>query len=212
MNKPFNFDVEQLNILNLVEALLLATPSRLTLQSIANLVNEYYLESGKLIQPLTLENFKQILESLQEKWQTHYLQLNFNKQGWQFLTSITIAPLIDKLYEEKPQKYSKAMMETLATIVYKQPVTRGDIEAIRGVSIAPQMLKTLEQRGWIEVIGQREVPGRPNLYATTQQFLYDLNMDSLANFPALKEQTLIEDAEKLSASIEKAVKIENRRM
>jgi segregation and condensation protein B len=94
---------------------------------------------------------------------------------------------IDRLNPQKPPRYSRAVMETLAIIAYRQPVTRGDIEEIRGVAVASQILKTLEARAWIEVIGTRDVPGKPELFATTQQLLDDLNLRSLHELPALEE-------------------------
>jgi segregation and condensation protein B len=106
---------------------------------------------------------------------------------------------LDRLNPEKPPKYSRAVMETLAIIAYRQPVTRGDIEDIRGVTVATQIVKQLEDRGWVEAIGYRESPGRPALFATTKQFLDDLGLASLEQLPLMADGTL--DAEQLAASM-----------
>ncbi len=100
--------------------------------------------------------------------------------GWRFQTRAEFLPYLERLKQEKPPKYSRAVMETLAIIAYRQPVTRGDIEDIRGVAVSPNVVKTLEERGWIDVVGHRDTPGRPALYATTKQFLDDLGLRSLS--------------------------------
>src|SRR5690606_2955936 len=105
--------------------------------------------------------------------------------GWRFQARADYAPYIARLTPERPQRYSRACMETLAIIAYRQPVTRGDIEQLRGVAVNSAIMRTLLERNWIDVVGQREVPGRPSLYATTRTFLDDLNLQSLADLPAL---------------------------
>jgi segregation and condensation protein B len=107
--------------------------------------------------------------------------------GWRFRSRPEAQKFLDRLNPEKPPKYSRAVLETLAIIAYKQPVTRGDIEEIRGVTVSPGILKALEARGWIDVIGHREVPGRPEIFATTKSFLDDLNLRSLEELPPLSE-------------------------
>jgi segregation and condensation protein B len=107
--------------------------------------------------------------------------------GWRFQTRVEIMPWLSRLKNEKPPRYSRALLETLAIIAYRQPVTRGDIEEIRGVAVNPAIVKTLEERGWIEVVGHRDVPGRPALFATTQRFLSDLGLSALDQLPALPE-------------------------
>ncbi|CAM8785455.1 hypothetical protein NCM_04297 [Burkholderia pseudomallei] len=107
--------------------------------------------------------------------------------GWRFQSKPAMRTYLDRLHPEKPPKYSRAVLETLAIIAYRQPVTRGDIEEIRGVTVNTQVVKQLEDRGWIEVIGHRDVPGRPALYATTKQFLDDLGLKALDDLPALEE-------------------------
>jgi segregation and condensation protein B len=107
--------------------------------------------------------------------------------GWRFQTRAEVQPFLDRLNPEKPPRYSRAVLETLAVIAYRQPVTRGDVEDIRGVAVNSQIVKTLEERGWIEVVGHKDVPGRPALFATTRQFLSDLNLRALAELPPLPE-------------------------
>ncbi|MBR0564851.1 SMC-Scp complex subunit ScpB [Azoarcus sp. L1K30] len=113
--------------------------------------------------------------------------------GWRFQTRPAFQVYLDRLKEEKPPRYSRAVMETLAIIAYRQPVTRGDIEDIRGVTVSPGVLKTLESRGWIDVVGHRDTPGRPALFATTRRFLDDMGLRSLTELPALTEIERIMD-------------------
>jgi segregation and condensation protein B len=122
------------------------------------------------------------------------------KTGWRFQTREDVKRYLEQMNPEKPPKYSRATMETLAIIAYKQPVTRGDIESIRGVTVSTQVIKALEDRGWIESIGHRDAPGRPALWATTPQFLADLNLASLSELPALddeKDQQLADELQKV---------------
>jgi segregation and condensation protein B len=107
--------------------------------------------------------------------------------GWRFRARPEMQQYLDRLNPQKPPRYSRAVMETLAIIAYRQPVTRGDIEEIRGVTVSSQILKTLEARGWIDVVGTRDVPGKPSLFATTRQLLDDLNLQSLQELPPLEE-------------------------
>jgi len=126
-----------------------------------------------------------LLCGLAERWQGRGIELTETASGWRFQTKPQVQTFLDRLHPEKPPKYSRATMETLAIIAYKQPVTRGDIEDIRGVTVSSQIVKQLEDRGWIEVIGHRDAPGRPGLYATTRHFLNDLSLQSLQQLPAL---------------------------
>ena len=115
------------------------------------------------------------------------IELKQVASGWRFQVKETVAPAISPLWEEKPQKYSRALLETLALIAYRQPITRGDIEQVRGVAVSSHIIKTLMERDWIQVVGHREVPGRPALYATTKTFLDYFNLKSLDELPSLKE-------------------------
>lgn len=126
-----------------------------------------------------------IIEELQQEWAQSGLELVCVAAGWRFQSRPEMAAYLDRLNPEKPQKYTRATLETLAIIVYRQPVTRGDMEDIRGVTIGSVLLKQLEDRGWVEVIGHRETVGRPALYATTRQFLDDFGLESLDQLPPL---------------------------
>jgi len=126
-----------------------------------------------------------VLAELQGDWQGRGIELVELAGGWRFQSRPEMREYLDRLNPEKPPKYSRAVLETLAIIAYRQPVTRGDIEDIRGVAVGTPILKQLEDRGWIDSIGYREAPGRPTLYATTRQFLDDLGLASLAELPAL---------------------------
>jgi len=137
--------------------------------------------------PLDGETVRKLLDELKADWSGRKVELAQVASGWRFQASPELQPYIDRLSPEKPPKYSRAVMETLAIIAYQQPVTRGDIEAIRGVAVSTNVVKTLEDRQWIEVVGHRETPGRPALYATTKTFLDDLGLRSLAELPPLAE-------------------------
>lgn len=133
------------------------------------------------------DTLRRLLDELQEAWTGRGVELVNLATGWRFQTRLDMQPYLSRLAEEKPPKYSRAVMETLAIIAYRQPVTRGDIEDIRGVAVSPGIIKTLEERGWIDVVGHRETPGRPALYATTKHFLDDLALSSLQELPPLEE-------------------------
>lgn len=137
--------------------------------------------------PLEAAFIEEVLRQLAEKYADSGIELNRVATGWRFRSRPELQEYLDKLNPQKPPRYSRAVMETLAIIAYRQPVTRGDIEDIRGVNVSPQVLKTLEGRSWIEVIGTRDTPGKPELFATTQQLLDDLNLRSLGELPALAE-------------------------
>ena len=126
-----------------------------------------------------------LLDELRLEWQDRPLELVQVASGWRFRTRAEYLPYLDKLNPEKPPKYSRAVLETLAIIAYRQPVTRGDIEDIRGVTVASQIIKVLEERGWVDVVGHRETPGRPALLATTKKFLDDLGLRSVTELPPL---------------------------
>ena len=137
--------------------------------------------------PLDGETVRKLLDELKQDWAGRKVELVQVATGWRFQAIPALQPYLDRLSPEKPPKYSRAVMETLAIIAYQQPVTRGDIEAIRGVAVSTNVVKTLEDRQWIEVVGHRETPGRPALYATTRTFLDDLGLRSLAELPPLAE-------------------------
>lgn len=133
-----------------------------------------------------------LLDELRAEWEPRPLELLQLANGWRFRTRAEYMPYLEKLNPEKPPKYSRAVLETLAIIAYRQPVTRGDIEDIRGVTVSTQVIKALEERGWIDVVGHRDTPGRPALLATTKKFLDDLGLRSVSELPPLEmmNQTL----------------------
>lgn len=130
---------------------------------------------------------QRLLADLQQDWQGRSAELVRLAGGWRFQTRADLQPWLDRLKETRAPRYSRAVLETLAIIVYRQPVTRGDIEQIRGVTVSSQIIKLLETRGWIDTIGHRDTPGRPALYATTRKFLDDLGLRSLTELPPLAE-------------------------
>ena len=137
--------------------------------------------------PLEQELIRKLLEEIRAAWAERSVELVRVASGWRFRAKPDLQPYLDRLSPEKPPRYSRAVMETLAIIAYQQPCTRGDIESIRGVAVSTYVIKALEDRQWIEAVGHRETPGRPALYATTKQFLDDLNLRSLSELPPLTE-------------------------
>ena len=159
----------------LIETALLTSPVALTVEDLSRLFDGR-LDSDAITHELgRLEFF----------WMDRGLRLELTQSGWRFQSAPEMAAALSKLTEEKPARYSRAVLETLAIIAYRQPATRGDIEEIRGVTVNPNVIRQLEERGWIEVIGHRESPGRPALFATTGSFLDDLGLRSLADLPPL---------------------------
>ena len=161
----------------IIEAALLASQEPLSLQSIRRLFDE----------DIGVDTLRRLLGELREEWTPRAVELVNLATGWRFQTRPEFQRFVDRLTPEKPPRYSRAVMETLAIIAYRQPVTRGDIEDIRGVAVSAQIIQSLENRGWIDVVGHREAPGRPALYATTKNFLDDLGLRSLQELPALEE-------------------------
>lgn len=133
------------------------------------------------------DTWRTLLDDLRRDWSNRGVELVQLASGWRFQTRPEYQAYIDRLKNERAPKYSRAVMETLAIIAYRQPVTRGDIEDIRGVAVSPNVLKVLEGRGWIDAVGHRDAPGRPALYATTRKFLDDLGLRSLTELPPLTE-------------------------
>ena len=166
----------------ILEAALLASPEPLQVQELKRLFD----------QELNVETLRKLLDELREEWAGRSVELVNLASGWRFQTRVQFRPYLERLLPEKAPRYSRAVMETLAIIAYRQPVTRGDIEDIRGVTVSTQIVQALENRGWIDAVGHRETPGRPALYATTRQFLDDLGLRSLQELPPLEEiaQTL----------------------
>jgi len=149
----------------------------------------------------SVANIHLLLQELQQDWSQRGLELVQLASGWRFQSCAAMRPYLDRLYPEKPPRYARATLETLAIIAYRQPVTRGDIEDIRGVTVNSLTIKQLEDRGWIEVIGHRDTVGRPALLATTRQFLDDLGLASLDQLPLLGDPaSAIDDVDRALAS------------
>lgn len=154
------------------------------------------------------DSIKMLLQTIQEQWQHRGAELVCIASGWRFQSRPAMRQYLERLNPEKPPKYSRATLETLAIITYKQPVTRGDIEDIRGVTVSSQIIKQLEDRGWIEVIGHRETLGRPALYATTRQFLDDLGLDSLSALPVIEGDAVEEKLAELVGNVQTSLRSE----
>lgn len=136
---------------------------------------------------LNADGVRALLDELRADWNDRGLELAALASGWRFQSAASMRTYLDRLNPERPPKYSRAVLETLAIIAYRQPVTRGDIEELRGVTVSTNVIKTLEERGWIETVGYRETPGRPALLATTREFLDDLGLRSLTELPPLQD-------------------------
>ena len=162
---------------SILEAALLTSPAPLDLGEMTRL-----FEAG-----VGADTVRVLLEELRGEWSHRAVELIALPTGWRFQSKAQFAPYLARLNPERAPKYSRAVMETLAIIAYRQPVTRGDIEDIRGVAVSPQIVKTLEEREWIEAIGHRDSPGRPAIFATTKNFLADLGLRSLDELPQLEE-------------------------
>ena len=161
----------------IIEAALLASQEPVALQALRRLFDE----------DIGADTLRRLLGELREEWSGRAVELVNLATGWRFQTRPEFQKFVDRLSPEKPPRYSRAVMETLAIIAYRQPVTRGDIEDIRGVAVSAQIVQSLEHRGWIDVVGHRDTPGRPALYATTKSFLDDLGLRSLQELPPLEE-------------------------
>ncbi|PQA52244.1 SMC-Scp complex subunit ScpB [Amnimonas aquatica] len=144
-------------------------------------------------------SLKAVLSALMADYEGRGVQLQQVASGWRFQVRTEVGPWVSRLWEERPQRYSRALLETLALIAYRQPITRSEIEDIRGVTVSTQIVKTLLERDWIRVAGHKEVPGRPALFATTRGFLDDFNLRSLADLPALAD---IRDLSEIAAELE----------
>jgi len=161
----------------IVEAVLLVSQEPLPLSELKKLFDE---------EPSS-DTLRRVLEDLRRDWQGRGVELTQVASGWRFRARPEIQKFIERLNPQKPPRYSRAVLETLAIIAYRQPCTRGDIEEIRGVVVSPNIIKALEVRGWIDIVGHKEVPGRPELFATTRAFLDDLNLSSLEELPPLED-------------------------
>ncbi|CAH1090663.1 SMC-Scp complex subunit ScpB [Candidatus Nitrotoga sp. 1052] len=171
--------IDAVQLKKILEVALLTTPEPLSLAELKKLSDA----------PVENHIIEKMLEQLAQEYTGSGVELNRVANGWRFRACPEMQPYLDRLNPQKPPRYSRAVMETLAIIVYRQPVTRGDIEEIRGVAVSAHILKTLEARGWIDIVGTRDTPGKPELFATTKQLLDDLNLRSLQELPPLEEMS-----------------------
>jgi segregation and condensation protein B len=168
-----------MEIKKIVEALLFAATEPMTAKQIQQLFPESERPETRLVQLA--------IDSIMMDYSTHSVELKQLGSGYRFQVRAEFAPWVSLLFEEKPPRYSRALLETLAIIAYQQPVTRGDIEDIRGVSVSSHLISSLLEHEWIQSVGQKQVPGLPTLFATTKQFLDYFNLSSLAQLPSLAE-------------------------
>lgn len=164
---------------NIVEAALLAAGEPLSLERLQNLFED---RDG-----VDRRRLRRALSALDADYSDRGIELKEVASGFRFQARAELAPWVGRLWEEKPPRYSRALLETLALIAYRQPITRAEIEEVRGVSVSTQIMKTLQERGWVQVIGRREVPGRPAMYGTTRGFLDHFNLRSLEELPQMAE-------------------------
>ena len=169
------FDLE--HVKRVLEAALLSASEPLTVLQLKRLF------AGEV----DADNIRKVLDQLKDEWTDRSIELTSVASGWRFRVKPDYQKFLDRISNEKPPRYSRAVLETLAIIAYRQPVTRGDIEEVRGVAVSPPTLNALVERGWVEVIGYRETPGRPAIFATTKKFLDDLNLRTLEELPPLEE-------------------------
>lgn len=183
---------DPVEVKRVLEAALLSSAEPLALADLRKLFDD----------DIAADVLRRVLEELRTDWSGKAVELANVASGWRFQVRPEYQKFLDRLNPQRPPKYSRAVLETLAIIAYRQPVTRGDIEDIRGVAVSSGILKALEARGWIDEVGHREVPGRPALYSTTRMFLDDLNVRSLAELPPLEDLGALVEAEPLTDQLD----------
>jgi segregation and condensation protein B len=185
-----------------LETALLTSPEPMSLGELRKLFDE----------DIAADSVLHVLEELRADWLGRGVELVNVASGWRFRAKPEMQTFLDRLSPQRPPKYSRAVLETLAIIAYRQPVTRGDIEDVRGVTVSTNIVKALETRGWIEVIGHREVPGRPALYATTRQLLDDLNLRSIDELPPLEDIGSLLEPNELSQTVDEELAARQARL
>ncbi len=192
-DSPPSIDLDEVK--RVLEAALLSASEPLSVQQLKRLF------AGEV----DADNIRKVLDALKAEWAERSIELTNVASGWRFRVKPEYQGFIDRISNEKPPRYSRAVLETLAIIAYRQPVTRGDIEDVRGVAVSPPTLSALIERGWVEIVGYRESPGRPAILATTRKFLDDLNLRSLEELPPLDElQAALEPAAATLVALEAA--------
>jgi len=179
--------MKNIQVKQIIEAALMAADTAL---NIDRLIQLFELDSE---QP-TREQVKNVISSLQEECENRGVELKRVASGYRYQTRMDVQPWVARLWQEKPPRYTRALLETLSLIVYRQPITRGEIEEVRGVSVSSNIIKTLLEREWVRVVGHKEVPGRPALYGSTRQFLDYFNLKSLNELPTLAELADLDQA------------------
>lgn len=183
--------MEKEQLKTILEAVLMAASSPLTEDALLTVFDEN-------IRP-EKDELNEVLEELIKDCEGRSYELKKVSSGYRFQVKKDYADYVSRLWEEKPARYSRALLETLALIAYRQPITRGEIESVRGVSVSSTIIKTLDERGWVKVVGHRDVPGKPALYATTKEFLDYFNIESLDDLPSLQE---IRDIDEINAELD----------
>ena len=179
------------NLKNIVEAALLAAGGPLSLDTLRSLFGENERPDKKAL--------RKVLAELSDDYRGRGIEIREVASGWRVQVTQEVSPWVSRLWNERPARYSRALLETLALIAYRQPITRGEIEDVRGVSVSSNIIKTLLEREWIRVVGQRDVPGRPSLYGTTREFLDYFNLKTLDELPTLAE---IRDLDEINRELE----------
>jgi segregation and condensation protein B len=179
--------LENTKIKKIIESLIFSSTSPISLKELANFFSE---------ENIPIKIIEQIINEIQEKYSETGVILNKVSTGYRFQVSEDCNQWVSKFYPEKPQKYSRALMETLALIIYKQPITRTEIEAVRGVSVSSNIIKTLLEREWIKILGYKDVPGKPAIFGTTKEFLNSHNLVSLSQLPKLDDIIELTEQEK----------------
>ena len=178
--------LKQEEIKQILEAALLASGEPISIDRMISL-----FETGQLPKDTSRQALRNALQEIESALEGHAYELKLVSSGYRFQIRQDFSVWVSRLWAERPPRYSRALMETLALIVYRQPVTRGDIEQVRGVSVSQNIMRTLLERGWIRVVGQREVPGRPSLYGTTRTFLDYFSLKNLDELPPMEEISFI---------------------
>lgn len=190
--------MKQAQLKNIIEAALMVSDAPLNINRLLALFDNDAEQPGKA-------DIREALEALQQDYLERGIELKEIANGFRFQARTDYADWVNRLFDEKPQRYSRALLETLAIITYRQPITRGEIESIRGVSVSSKLIKTLQEREWVRVVGQRDVPGRPELLATTKQFLDHFNLKKLSDLPPLAE---LKDINEINPDLFDTVKTE----
>lgn len=175
----------------IVESLLMSADKPLSLEMIQQCFDDDHRP--------TLGELRKVMARLEQSYRDHSFSLQEVASGWRIQVRQEYAEIVVKLYDEKPRKYSRALLETLAIIAYRQPVSRGEIEEIRGVAVSSNVMRTLLERNWVRVVGHREVPGRPAIFGTTKEFLDYFNLKALDELPSLAE---LQDIDKINVDLE----------